>query len=722
MRSDRGPWRSIGGVALILLGLAALPLAARLGVDNRLERWTSSDRAAAERYAEFRRLFGTDEFLMVAVSGRDPLEPAALDLLVATVNRLEEVDGVERVEGLPRVYRDVFGAEDPAALRDEATSTPFYQGLFVSPDQSMLGLLVSVAPQDDPEARRGIVAGAEAAVAPLADAGFEVRLVGSPALSAELDEVSRSEALRTFPIAFMCSMLVLGWLLRSLRATAIAALAAGLSVVLTLGLMALAGRSLSMVTTALPPLLWVLSLSNGIHILQRYQLHLASGLDARPALGRALAEMVRPCTMAALTTALGFGSLVTARMPTVREVGLFAAAGILISLAVNLLVVPTLIGWWRVPRRPVRTAGAPGLRPPRRPKVVLAGWAVAAAAAACAIPWVRVESNPLDFLPAASGLVEDYREVGERLTGFYTMEVVIRTPEVWWDPAVAERLDRLAAAIEARPEVSRVVTPLDLLRKAHQWDAGFDAEAYRLPASRDEAAALIERMGDDGRQALARFAEPGGRTVRLSAVINEMKEERFLDAVRDTEQRVDALPEPYEGWITGLVLRLVEAQQRLVASQLRSLVVAFLVVFAAIAVGLRSWRLTAVAVPPNVVPLLAVFAAMAVFSLPLDAATVMVASVALGIAVDNTVHVLAAYQREHAAGETASVTLVRVLPRVVPALLVTTATAAIGFASLGLSAFIPIRDFGLLAGGALVIALLATLHMVPALLRVVEGT
>jgi len=200
-----------------------------------------------------------------------------------------------------------------------------------------------------------------------------------------------------------------------------------------------------------------------------------------------------------------------------------------------------------------------------------------------------------------------------------------------------------------------------------------------------------------------------------------MGEQRFLDAVRETDARLEAMPDGYEGWTTGLVLRLVEAQQNLVASQLRSLGAAFLVVFAAIAVGLRSWRLTAVAVPPNVIPLLVVFAAMALFGLPLDAATVMVASVALGIAVDNTVHVLAAYQREHSPGELASDTLARVMPRVAPALVVTTATAAIGFASLGLSAFVPIRDFGLLAGAALVIALLATLQIVPALLGVVEA-
>jgi predicted RND superfamily exporter protein len=169
-----------------------------------------------------------------------------------------------------------------------------------------------------------------------------------------------------------------------------------------------------------------------------------------------------------------------------------------------------------------------------------------------------------------------------------------------------------------------------------------------------------------------------------------------------------------------MVLRLVQAQQNLVASQLRSLGLACAVIFLAIGIGLRSWRLALIAAPPNVLPLLVTFSFMAMTQIPLDAATVMVASIALGIAVDNTVHLLACFGRECRAGAGPLTAVRTTLDRIGSALIITSLTAAIGFFSLCFSGFVPILNFGLLAGLTMIVALAADLAMVPALLVVRE--
>jgi predicted RND superfamily exporter protein len=207
----------------------------------------------------------------------------------------------------------------------------------------------------------------------------------------------------------------------------------------------------------------------------------------------------------------------------------------------------------------------------------------------------------------------------------------------------------------------------------------------------------------------------------LSAIVNEMDEGRFLELVAATRQDLAKLPGGVNGWVTGMVLRLVEAQQDLVSSQLRSLGLACAVIFVVIGLGLRSWRLGLLSVPPNLLPVVVVFALMAVARIPLDAATVMVASVTLGIAVDNTIHLLATFQRERWLGGSRRLAAARAADHVGAAMLVTTTTACIGFFSLCLSAFVPIREFGLLAGSALVVALAAALWMVPAMLTVREA-
>jgi predicted RND superfamily exporter protein len=707
-------------MVLVASTVVAAVAASRVRVDNRLERWVDADAEQARRYGEFRDRFGSDEFVVVAVTGRPLFDADSLDAILDAQERLEAVQGVARVDSLAAVYRDVFGAEDPEELAYEATSTPFYRGLFLSHDGENMALLVEVDPAEDARARHRIVTGLRQAVAPLSENGFTVDLVGSTVLVDALDEVSRREALRTFPFALVVSLLVLAVLLRSLRGMLVGAACAGATVLITLGLMVATGSELNMVSSALPPLLWVLALGNCIHVLQRYQRRREQE-PVKAAVGGAVAEATRPCTLAALTTALGFLSLVVADMAPVREVGLFAAIGLLVSLPMNLVLCPELILLLRLPARRSVARGGAGLSSRavlRRPQIVLTLAVVAALVAVATLPMVRAESNPITFLPSDHEVTRAYRSVGQRLAGFYSLEVVLETTAPWTDPRLWPVVDDFADRLAASPLVAKVLTPLDLLRKLRYWDGGFSPDEYVLPASQDEAEALVAGLDARGRALLDRLVVGESRTLRLSAIVNEMEESRFLELVAETRSALAQLPEGVDGWVTGVVLRLVEAQQHLVSSQVRSLGLACGVVFMAIGFGLRSWRLMLASVIPNLFPVLVMFSVMAVTGIPLDAATVMVASVALGTAVDNTIHLLAGYDRQRRAGDDPVTAVRATMERVGSALIITSLAAAIGFFSLCFSAFVPIRDFGLLAGITMLVALAADLLLVPALLVV----
>jgi hypothetical protein len=716
-------WRRAVAIALVALTIAAAIAASRVRVDNRLERWVDTDPAEARRYREFRERFGSDEFVVVALSGAPIFDPAALDAMVAAQERLEAVPGVSRVDSLAAVYRDLYGGEDPEALEAEATSTPFYRGLLLSTDSQSAALLVEVDPAAEPEARHRIVGALRRAVEPLRAHGFAVELVGSTVLVDALDELSRQEALRTFPAALVASMLVLALLVRSWRGMAVAAACSGATVLLTLGAMVASGHQLHMMSSALPSLVWVLALGNSVHILQRYQ-RLREQHPVDDAVSEAVADATRPGSLATLTTALGFLSLVTAGMAPVREVGLFAAVGLALSLPVNLVLGPELIRLLRVPaRRSVARAGAQWSARTvlRRPRLVLAAAALVAVAAAAMIPRIRVASDPLAFLPSGHEVARAYRATGERIAGFYSLEVVLAGDAPWTDPRVWPVVEGLQARLEASPIVAKVVSPLDLLRKLRQWQRGFDPADYALPASREEADALVGSLDERGRALVARLVAADGRTLRLSAVVNEMDEGRFLELVAATRQDLAQLPAGVDGWVTGTVLRLVEAQRDLVSSQLRSLLSACIVIFVVIAFGLRSWRLGLLSLPPNVLPVIIIFALMAVADIPLDAATVMVASVTLGISVDNNIHLLSDYQRERRLGGSRRLAAGRAVDQVGAAMVVTTATTCVGFYSLCLSAFVPIREFGFLVGSAMLVGLAADLWMGPALLTAREN-
>lgn len=707
-------------VALLLAAATVVAIWAcrELSVDNRLERFLGDDATSRAAYERFRELFGSDEFVLVTLSGSELFAPERLDLQLAAVETIETLDGVTRVQAPAQIWRDRFGAEDADALAEAMTATPFYRRLLVSDDSGTVGLLIGVDPAPEAGARRRLVAGLDTAVAPLRAAGLEVRMVGSTVLAAGLDEVSEREARRLFPLAVLGSLAVLAVLLRSARAMVVAATVAAMAVALTLGLTAATGRPLNMVTTALAPLVWVLALGNVVHILRRYRV-LAAREPAPEALEGALAQTRRACTLAALTTAAGFASLLTAALTPVRELGAFAAAGILLSLAVNLTVAPLLIGWLRVPgdRRAGRGERRAWERAAlARPRTVVAVVVVAALAAMTTLPLLKVESNPLSFLPTDHRVVDDYRAVGGRIGGFYTLEIVVDPPAAWTGPTTLAVLDHLGERLATSKVVSRVVSPADVLRELRCWAHDLDPDAWRLPADRDEAARLLAGLDDRGREALAALVSADGRTVRLSAVVDEMDNGLFLDLVEDARAAVATLPEGWQATVTGQVLELVTAQQRLVATQLESLGVALLLVVLVLLPGLGSVRLTLLSAPPNLLPLLAAFATMAVLGLPLDPATAMVASIALGIAVDNTAHVLETTRALGRAGHPRREAVALVLRRVGPAMLVASATAAVGFAALAASDFVPIAHFGLVSVAAIAAALVGDLILLPALL------
>lgn len=691
-------------------------LATRIETDNQLRSWTTPGEEDALRYERFLETFGTDEFVLVAISGPELFEEASLDRMLEAVEELEDTPYVHRVFGPPTLYRDLFGSEDAEALLTELTETDFYRNLVISADGETLGLFLTIDAPPTATGRLQLSADIDSALEDLRTAGFAVRLVGPPILTAELDAASLGEARRSLPLAAGASILLLLFLLRSVRATLVAVSCTAATILLILGLMGAVGLPFNMFTAALPALLWVLSLATILHILVRY----GQEIEKQPhsqALATALARARFPCTLASVTTAAGFLSLNLAPMKPVRELGSLAALGILLALGIGQLLGPALIELLRP------TVGR-GVRFPRlgrltgaafdRPLLGVLPFAAVGVGALVCLGSIELNSNPLSFLPPKSALLEHYRYVAEELSGLSPLEIVLPTPGGWNNPSVWARAEEIAQRLESDPAVAKVRSPLALLRKLNQWDHDLDPEYYRLPDDAEAADRLLERIDPALEPELRELVAADGESIRLSALLTAMDSERFSEV---EELAVTLARQGFgeEAGVTGIVPLLVDAETRLVGSQLRSISLVALVVFASIWIGLRSLWWSAVAMVPNLVPVASVFLIMGVAKLPLDPGTIMVAGVALGIAVDDTVHLVTSLRR-HCAGRPSRHAVEQAESEVGGALIITTATATVGFASLIVARFLPIRYFGLLTSVAMLVALAAALFLLPAIL------
>lgn len=707
--------RALLGLALPALAILGLPLVLRLTVDNSIEQWLtpSPDQARVQR--EFQAHFGSDEIVVVAVTAEDVWAPTVLDPLMELATALEQLPGVARVSGVPVELRDRFGGEDIDAMRAAALGSPFYEDLFVGRDENTLGLILQAGSNLGPTGRLKLIDGVRKALSALPET-IDAHMAGPPVLNVALDRASTRETARYLPVAVLVSAAVLLLVLPSWRLTFATMALASVAVMLTLELMVLSGRPLTMVTAALPPLIWVMTLATAIRLITTWRGVDETSPDRR--LIVALAHARRPCVVASLTTAAGFLSLGLSSMRPVRDLGLFAAVGAVASLLLCMGTIPLLLRRMNPTSRRAMVClptfiSSVGLK---YPKTVVGLAGIFLVAAFLAAPAIKIQANPLQFLSPASEVAQDYRFVRDRLTGWYTLEIMIRAPGGWLDEGYWPALEALDRRIAGLPGVTRMLSPLDLLRRANQWEHDLDAAEYALPHSGEHAERLVEAMSDYERAALRSLVAADDKTLRLAVIVNSMDSDTFGRLVRSADAALRELPQPLSGIATGTVLQLVQAQHELVRSQLLSLCGALLVVFACVAAGLGQAQWTAFAVAPNVMPLAAISAWMVIAGIPLDPATVMVASITLGVAVDDTVHVLV-HLKQHRMGSAAVGIVQTTMGTLEPAMTATTLTMCAGFASLTFSGFQPVRWFGLLSCVGLSVALAADLWLLPAQLK-----
>lgn len=710
-----------------VLALVSVYFCLGIRMDNRHQNMLNPNSEETRIYEAFQEMFGNDDFVIIGISGKPILDEAGLDAMYGVLEELESAPFVKSVDGIPTVYRDRFGAEDPEALADEILSTQFYRNLFISEDGTIAGLLLHMLPFEGAGDRELLVEGLEAAVQPLRDYGFRVDLIGGPIFNVRMNRLSIGESLRIFPIAAVCSILVLLIAVRSVRAILAVLLCGVFTLLYTFSLVGMSGQPLNVVTSMLPIILWVLAIANCIHLVCRYQYYRGEGLDTRDGLNAALRDVRRACVLSAVTTAFGFISLTLADIGPVAELGYLMFAGLLVSLAVNLLLGPHFILWMKVPKPRGKHVNrdhvfeAIGAGAYRHRTVILIGFGALTLAGVYGASQIKTEPDTLNFMPADSETVLSYNYIMENLTGAGTLEVIIDTPGGWLNDEYWEPIQALQAGIGEVSDVARVVSPFDFLKKVHQWDNDLDPEFYRLPDSGEHARELLDYLEPEEKSELTRLATEDGEHIRVTVLLNSMKSSGFRRVFARAEEEVANLPEPLSAYMTGMGYRMQNMQKRMVATQVKTFSLAFVLVFICIFIGLRSVRGLFVAVWPNLFPILTVFFTMYLLGVTLDAATVMVASIALGIAVDDTVHLMTAIHQELGRGVPYRDAVVQGVVKVGASVSITTAAATAGFFTLSTSLFVPVAYFGLLAGIAMIMALIADLWLVPALYSIGAG-
>lgn len=491
---------------------------------------------------------------------------------------------------------------------------------------------------------------------------------------------------------------------------------------------------------------------------------------------RARASALRPCGIAAMATSMGFVSLLVSDIGPIREMGAFASIGILLSFLVATSWLPATfaLGW--VPVR-VGEGREPKSTPPRALNLAAGPVLVVALllilSVGLGLPRLRIESTATALLPDDHPVLVDLEALRRAGTGIAHLEILFELDDLrpLTDPQQLAAVARFQGQLAGLPGVVGVTSVTDSLALIRaQVLESVEASATRrvflklfittrlgvldaalahrdeLPAGPRAGAAIAGMLGpicdlgedpawlNPGRllgsdtllsrkdelqkvvasHLLAREDGSGALRVRVTSLSGDVV--RFQHLI----ERADALGASLgqtlgarQVHVTGLDRLMVRMQGYLITSQITSLGSAAFLVCLVLLVGLRSWRLAFLGAIPNLSPLVLIYGTLGWLNLPLDVATVMVGAIALGLAVDNTVHMLTTFQGFREERHPVARSVARVWWPVVS----TSTMSAAGFGVLAFSSFLPMSRFGTITSAAMVAALLGDLLLLPALLR-----
>jgi hypothetical protein len=699
-----------------------------------------------ERLRTFQTAFGSDEVVVLALHSDRLFARETLERVDQLTQRVAALPGVARVLS-PTNVRDLEGdALGPvpivpyAAVRSGTLAPeqlgrqlgvhPIFGGLLVARDARTAAILVELEPvAGDPTAHRDVVSRLRREAREVGS-GVTAFVAGIPVEKTDVAAAIARDQRIFIPLVFLIMVVMTALLYRHPVGMLVPLVVVGLALLWTLGLYGLAGRLLNPVTSLMTPVILVMSFEAVIQLLNQYLAARAAGLSRPDALTRADRLMRIPCFNAALTAAIGFVSLLTLPIPAIRDFGLFTALGIMIAYGLTIVLTPLLLA--SLPDVPLRVIRGfePGPIERALARVVrgvarhrwLATITVGAliVVSVVGVRQVRVETDLVKSLRHASPLSAAARFIDAQLTGVNSVEILIGgiSPR---DPEALGRLARFEDALRGLPDVRKVTGLPDLLarinRAVHQ---GNDAYA-RLPEGPDAGADLTDFLAALGKEAptdLHRFLADGqnGRaTLRLIArvpALNTARSQALFGQIREAAHRQGLA----EAELTGNFVVFSNMSSTLVRHQIQGLGVALLLILAVMAVQFRSIRLGLWCGIPNGAPILVVYGLMGWTGIALSVPTAMIASVALGTIVDNSIYLLARFREAfaHQADYVEALTvMVHVSGR---AVVYSTVTLAAGFWIGVFSAFVPTVHFGILAGMAFILGLISQFVLLPLVL------
>lgn len=735
-------WPLLAGV--LLLTLFFMFMLPRTKMEHSVESFILKNDPDLVFFEKFKKEFGTDEFFVLAFKDEKIFSNEVLSKIQSLTDGLSQIEEVRDVVSITNAT-DILGEEDNFYVQDlveelplnqaelnelkrRAISNPLYANQLISKDAGTTAILIKTfdRPEDDLYRTRLLEKVEKVLTTVFPKGQPRVYKAGWTVTNYNLSKFMMSD-LRTFiPIVLLFIAAALYFIFRSVLITIVAVANILICLAWTMGVFPVVNATINNITTITPPLIMTIGITVAIHLIDQYREDLIHAADKSQAIVSSLKHAILPCFLASFTTVDGFISLSANDIPPIRDFGYVSSLGVSFSFLISIIFIPIALYFLRnrpIKFRPYHESSQSRLIDlsyrivTNHSKETIALTLVLITFSIWGITRIKVETNLLEYFKKKSEIYQANDFVEKNLSGVTTIEIAVETPEAdgILNPLTLKKIESIEQFLRKQKNIDSVISIADYLKDMNQSFHNEDPSHYRLPQSRNLAAQyMLLYSAEDIRD----YIDPDYKMARISARLREHNSRQIRAMIDKTDSFIQSLKSPdVDMRITGNSLLTANLIDALVYGQVYSLSIALLLIFGLIFLFLRSFSLGLISIVPNAIPLLINLGVMGWLGIPLNTSTAMISTIAIGIAVDDTIHFLTRYKHERLAGksniEAITITMHSKGSAVVSACIV----ISVGFGVLLLSNFIPTIQFGALTAFTMVIALFVELTTLPILLK-----
>ena len=747
-------------------------LASKARIDNSMASFFDTDDPTYKAYLDYREDFESDEIGYIvyrAAAGPWDLDvmrqveqlTEALDAEVPFVKEVTSLSNAEFMEGAPPDDILVYDllSEFPEnqerlhRIRDKVMKKPLYIGGLVSEDAELGAIIIEMSRSSvddvdkiklDPDGGDGLrnlypqvsYAAIEAVLARPEYAGLEFFHTGDVAINATYNTVFIE---RDLPLLMTLSILVIAfclvWVFRRPLGVIGPFMVIAFAMAISLAVIGAVGWSIDFMFGLIPTLLITVGVADSVHILSEFGIYERKLGDRREAIRRTLYLVGAPCLLTSLTTAAGFLSLSFSPVKSVAHLAVYSAAGVLAAFVASITVLVALVSFGRDRAGDARAKRALAkAKRTERFSVLLRGiasfvirfrnpvialFAVMFVASGLGIGMLSVDSNFLLEFSEKVPVRRTTQFVDDHMAGSYSIVYVFDSGEEDGikNPAVLREVERVQRVAEKHPLVTKTYSAVDLMKDINQSFHNGDPEYYVIPDNRELIAQYLLVYEMSGGEEVRDYVSMDYARTTLELRCKSKETSAMLGVVEEInayldEDRLQASTFSVSG-IGALWLKFVEY---ITWSQIQGALLALTVVSLMMIVVFRSVKIGLLSMIPNLSPVVLVLGGMGWADVPLDYYRLLIAPVAIGIAVDDTIHLMTRYHHEFLKWRDYEKALYESMEGVGRALFITSVILVLGFLVNVFSIMDGQKSFGLLLAGVIATALVADFLLMPALI------